>query len=184
MLAYPFPYPSLQVQENSLTRYSLGLIFSVDYDSNNFREILLLKKKKPPSQAGRYNGVGGHFEEGEDWRSCIVRETEEETTLSTSPQAWRRVGAFYKPETWIVHVAFTYVLPETLRGVPPLCDEGTFLIASIHRLPPNVMTSIRWLIPLIQGLDQERQREFLITYLPDKASEDEEEEHATRTAHE
>lgn len=59
----------------SLYKYTLGFIECVEADS-----ILLLNREKPPHM-GRWNGVGGKLEENETPLECIIRETQEETTL-------------------------------------------------------------------------------------------------------
>ena len=55
------------------THYTLGFLFS-----NDFKKVVLIKKKRPTWQAGRLNGVGGHMEEGERPEFCMYREFHEE----------------------------------------------------------------------------------------------------------
>lgn len=146
--------------------YSLGLVFT-EWEGQLDR-LLLLLKKKPPTQAGKYNGIGGHFEPGETWEPCMIREAREEAELVTSSGDWTLVGTLYKPNKWVVYVCYTIIDENTLwTTVPVSCDEGEFLITDLNNLPRNMMPNIRWLVPLIRTHKKERQQNFHITYLAD-----------------
>jgi 8-oxo-dGTP diphosphatase len=146
------------------TQYTLGLVF---FSLGTTEHILLLKKKKPPSQAGKWNGVGGRFEANENKFQCLVRETKEEANLETTQEDWTFIGTFYKPGKWIVHVAYTHLDTLQLRSIPSFCEEGEFRLFQVTNLPETVMPNIRWLIPLIERRDTERQEKFEITYMKD-----------------
>lgn len=53
--------------------YTVGFYLTPD-----FEQVCLIKKAKPPWQAGLLNGVGGSFEKDEDAQICMVREFTEE----------------------------------------------------------------------------------------------------------
>jgi 8-oxo-dGTP pyrophosphatase MutT (NUDIX family) len=69
-------------------------------------EILLAMKKRGFGE-GRWNGVGGKVEEGESIEEAMVRETQEE--ISVTPTAYEKVGdirfdEYFKGEPTIMHV--------------------------------------------------------------------------------
>lgn len=147
--------------------YSLGLLFT-RYNTGQFQTVVLLRKKKPADQAGKLNGVGGKFEPGENWLSCIIRETEEEAGIPTTATDWTLVGTLYKPKAWLIYVSYAFIDKVQLFEIPRTCREGEFLIVPVNNLPSNVVTRLRWLIPLIEGHRLEHQEQFLITYLADE----------------
>ena len=79
-------------------------------------------KKENDPNAGKYIGVGGHFEEGESPEDCIVREVLEETGLSLLSLRYRGIVTFVSDrwETEYVHV-FT---SDRFEGEMYPCDEG------------------------------------------------------------
>ena len=84
------------------------------------------KEKKDDPNAGKWIGVGGHFEDGESPEECMLREVYEETGLV--PSAWKQRGMITfvsdKWETEYMHL-FTAELASEDTGKPlPECDEG------------------------------------------------------------
>lgn len=79
-------------------------------------------KKKNDPNAGKYIGVGGHFEEGESPEDCICREVLEETGLTLLSLSYRGIVTFVSDqwETEYVHV-FT---SNRFEGNLHPCDEG------------------------------------------------------------
>lgn len=65
--------PAAMQQPPAITRYSAGLLFSLDGD-----RVALVRKKKPAWQAGKLNAIGGKIEPGESPHDCMVREFLEE----------------------------------------------------------------------------------------------------------
>ncbi len=63
--------------------FVVGFAFSKDRS-----KVVLVKKNRPAWQAGRMNGVGGKFEDGESPSECMVREFLEETGVQTSIEDW------------------------------------------------------------------------------------------------
>ncbi len=147
--------------------YTLGFVFIKNLTANGVDHVLLLKKKKPANQAGKYNGIGGRFEKKETKENCIVREAFEEANIITTPEQWTFIGILAKPKKWRVHVAYTYIDDEQLTRVPNECDEGELFLPRVNALPQETLPSVRWLIPLIQNHPKERQKDFVINYLPD-----------------
>ncbi len=65
-----------------MKHYVAGFLF--DYDHSN---VLLVYKKRPPWQVGKYNGIGGKVDKGENHYHAMVREFQEETGLYFN--AWK-----------------------------------------------------------------------------------------------
>lgn len=84
-----------------MKHYVLGFAF----DSRN--RVVLIHKERPDWQRGKWNGVGGHINEGELPYSAMVREFKEETGVLIS-NGWRYVGQLYStPGHWACEV-YTY----------------------------------------------------------------------------
>ncbi len=67
------------------TRYVLGFLFR-----DNCFSVALIRKEKPPWQAGLLNGIGGKIEAGETELEAMVREFREESGVDTSGSGWRQ----------------------------------------------------------------------------------------------
>jgi 8-oxo-dGTP diphosphatase len=73
-------------------------------------EEVLLGLKKVRFGAGKFNGFGGHVEDGEDFKDAAIRELFEESGVTVEPEEVEKVGelTFYFPHNqgWdqIVHV--------------------------------------------------------------------------------
>ncbi len=154
----------------AVPKYTLGFVFFEDLstDGTKINYILLLKKKKPESQAGKYNGIGGKFEKGETREQCMVREALEEANIVTKSEDWTFIGTLVKPKKWNVHIAYTFIDSVQLSRIPTVCREGAFLLTRVDNLPTEVMTNVRWLLPLALGFKKEKQRDFVVNYLPDE----------------
>lgn len=66
--------------------YCLGFIFDIEKST-----VMLLPKKKGVHK-GKWNGIGGHLEEGETGLDAIVRECYEEARILTMTNDWVPVG--------------------------------------------------------------------------------------------
>ena len=78
--------------------------------------------KKNDINAGKWIGVGGHFEEGESPEECILRETAEETGLMLTDYRYRGLVTFVSNEweTQYMHLFTADGFEGTLKD----CDEG------------------------------------------------------------
>jgi len=76
---------------------TVAFLFTAD-----LQEVLMLHRAKEP-YAGKYNGVGGHVEEGEDPMSAAVREIREETGI-TAVHDFRQSMTVSYPSGWTLHV--------------------------------------------------------------------------------
>lgn len=63
--------------------YVVGFAFSEDRS-----KVVLIRKNRPAWQAGKLNGVGGKFEDGEDGLTAMCREFHEETGVQTTSDEW------------------------------------------------------------------------------------------------
>lgn len=84
------------------------------------------KEKKDDPNAGKWIGVGGHFEDRESPEECMLREVQEETGLI--PATWRQRGIITfvsdQWETEYMHLFTAQLLPEDAQKALPVCDEG------------------------------------------------------------
>ena len=84
------------------------------------------KEKKNDPNAGKWIGVGGHFEDRESPEECMLREVQEETGLI--PATWRQRGIITfvsdQWETEYMHLFTAQLLPEDAQEALPVCDEG------------------------------------------------------------
>ena len=65
----------------------MKVVASLCYVENDNDEVLMLyrNKKENDMHEGKYNGLGGKSEPGEDPYSCVVREVEEEAGIKIKP---------------------------------------------------------------------------------------------------
>ncbi|MBR6708800.1 MAG: 8-oxo-dGTP diphosphatase [Clostridia bacterium] len=93
------------------------------YIEDNGRYLMLCRNKKEVDcNAGKWIGVGGHFEEGESPDECLLREVKEETGLTLTSYTLRGIVTFVSDEwgTEYMHL-FT---ADAWTGEIGECDEG------------------------------------------------------------
>ncbi len=79
-------------------------------------------KKKNDPNAGKYIGVGGHFEEGESPEDCICREVLEETGLTLLSLSYRGIVTFVSDQ-WETEYVHVFTSNRFVGNLHP-CDEG------------------------------------------------------------
>jgi 8-oxo-dGTP diphosphatase len=121
-----------------MTRYVLGFVF--DVESNR---IVLIQKKRPTWQAGKWNGIGGHIEDGETSRDAMIREFQEETGVEIPKDLWQDI-CYLRGDDWSV-VVYTAVSVD-IEHCSTMTDEEVrvFPVAEL----PEVIDNLSWLIPL------------------------------------
>lgn len=84
------------------------------------------KEKKADPNAGKWIGVGGHFEDGESPEECMLREVREETGLNLCGWKQRGIITFVSDlwETEYMHLFTAKISGEEARKQLPACDEG------------------------------------------------------------
>ena len=79
-------------------------------------------KKNRDENAGKWIGVGGHFEEGESPDDCLLREVREETGFALRRYALRGIVTFVSDE-WGTEQMFLYTA-DRFDGGMKVCAEG------------------------------------------------------------
>ena len=92
---------------------------------NNGRQTLMLHriKKENDMHKGKWNGLGGKFEDGESPEECVIREVREESGLIIKEPVLKGIitfPAFDEIDDWVVFV-FT---SNQFKGSLTECDEG------------------------------------------------------------
>jgi 8-oxo-dGTP diphosphatase len=96
--------------------YVLGFAF----DHSGTR-VLLIQKKRPAFQAGRWNGVGGKIEPGEAPVEAMVREFAEETGLIWPSGQWQAAGTYGDGVHFEIHLFGTQ---GDIQAAQSLTDEA------------------------------------------------------------
>jgi len=68
-------------------RYVLGFALTPEMD-----RVALIQKNRPDWQAGKWNGIGGHIEDGESPLEAMHREFQEETGVYIAKERWISMG--------------------------------------------------------------------------------------------
>lgn len=122
-----------------MTHYCLGFLFDAPGDV-----VALIRKVKPEWMAGKWNGVGGKVEPGENANHAMVREFEEETGVSIPPSAWSQITCVVSPRS---HISVYAAFDERVWRVQTKTSEPV-RIFPVLALPPVAIPNINWLIPM------------------------------------
>jgi len=119
----------------------VGYAISVSGD-----QVLLIRKNRPPAQAGKLNGVGGKVEPGERFIGAMVREFREETGVETSESDWTCFATLDSPG-WNL-AFFVARLPDDVLGRASSLTDETLEVCVIADLKQaNTMRNLQWMIP-------------------------------------
>jgi len=123
-----------------MNHYVLGFLFS-----SNHGIVSLIKKNRPPDQAGLFNGIGGRIEEHDEHpHAAMVREFQEETgALVTS---WEQFAVVNVPSA-IIH-CFRAFSDEALLEVETQTDETVVLKPVRAIIPETSVPKLKMLITL------------------------------------
>ena len=127
---------------------TLGYVLSPDRS-----KVLMTYRvfRKDDEQFGKYNGLGGHMEPGEDIATCMIREIREEAAIEVTEMSlrgsinWTNFGP--KGENWL---AFVFLVT-AFKGEPAAqSNEGPLQwvpVADIMGLP--LWPGDRYFLPLV-----------------------------------
>lgn len=138
--------------------YVVGFLFSEDQ-----KQVVLVKKKRPQWQAGFYNGVGGKVEYAETFSNAMLREFQEETGVQTLEEDWD-LYAEMEGEKFKIKI-FCCFNDLYLSQVTTKTDEQIEIVpVELDKLRTTAISNCSWLIGA--ALDPDRFR-FLLrtTYL-------------------
>lgn len=122
--------------------YVLALLFTADG-----REVVLVRKSRPPWQAGRVNALGGKLHDGESLVDAARREVREEAGVEV--ERWEEFLVWHDPEYRLRAVR---AFDDVARLARTAEDQEVFL-ANVSGLPLNVIDNLRWIIPLALDRD-------------------------------
>lgn len=123
-----------------MIKYVAGFLFSPD-----FKNVVLIEKNKPNWQKGKYNGIGGKIEDGENSLECMRREFEEEAGLDIE-----RWISYCKIGNHEYSVEFFWATSEKWEETLSLTNEPVFNIPVYHMFTVDhfLIPNLWWLIHL------------------------------------
>lgn len=134
-----------------MTEYVAGFMF-------NGYAVALVKKNRPTWQAGKYNGIGGHVEEGEMPSLAMMREFQEETGYASKLGDWAKF-AVLEGYDWKVHF---YQMEGDVHSLLSMTDEEIVVVNINDITVENSIPNLSWLIPMARTMPFERASLFTI----------------------
>jgi 8-oxo-dGTP diphosphatase len=125
-------------QPGKKQQFVCGFLFSRDRAS-----VLLIRKRRPPWQAGKLNGVGGKIEPSDaSPLAAMVREFREEAALAVPD--WQEVLTLTAPD-WHTHFYRAFGDVADARAV----TDEQLEVHPTRALPPDTIPNLHWMIPLL-----------------------------------
>jgi ADP-ribose pyrophosphatase YjhB (NUDIX family) len=123
--------------------YVIGMLYSESFD-----RVLLIRKTKPDWQAGNFNFPGGKIEKSESANDAIISRFKEETNLQTLPSDWDLFGEMVSKDREYQVLFFAGVYHPDRHGEVISLTEEMCWWTPVYALPKNIITNLKWLIPL------------------------------------
>lgn len=143
-----------------MKRYVVGFLFDT-----NGEEVVLIRKVKPEWQAGKYNGLGGHIDEGETPEQAMRREFLEEGGYDFD--RWELVCTLLGGHhgDFILYV-FRGVTDEIHKVEEGIMEEGSVERRALHEFTfteaSDLLPNLNWLIPMCLHLKNDAGMPFTI----------------------
>lgn len=122
--------------------YVIGFMFNPDLS-----RVALVKKNRPAWQAGLWNGIGGHIEEGEQPLAAMQREFFEETGVPVEKQGeWRQVSYLTDNEGYSIDIFA--VASDGVSDATTMTDENIarWSVEEVLHNRDELIFNIPWLI--------------------------------------
>lgn len=126
----------------SVQCYVDGLVFN-----NDATWVLLIRKNRPPWQAGKLNGIGGHVESGESIPLAMEREFEEEAGIYVPMADWNWFMELNVPNRAEIHF-FSLFDDHTYETAMAMTDEKLVRVKVTDIAFADVIPNLKWIIPL------------------------------------
>lgn len=117
-----------------MRRFADGVLSTLCYLERDGKYLMLYRnKKKNDVNAGKWIGVGGHFEEGESPEDCVLREVREETGYTLTDYRFRGLVTFVSGDGVTEYMSlFT---ADGFTGEEISCTEGELRWVPKEALP-------------------------------------------------
>lgn len=126
-----------------MTEYVAGFMFLES--AQTITQVLLIRKNRPTWQAGRWNGIGGHVEDGESINEAMRREFREEVGIDYL--CWEKFASLQVGQSARVHFFKAVVDIVTFISFKSMTDEVVDSFR-IKQMPENIIPNLSWLIPM------------------------------------
>ena len=137
-----------------IKKMTVGFIFNPSGD-----QVLLIKKNRPEWQAGKFNGIGGHLNHGEeldnDFKRCFIREVKEECNLVLNYDSVKQIGRIFsvagetKYKESVIVPIFVYKMETEaeMANVKQLTDEPLMWLGTFELCMDRVIPNLMFLVP-------------------------------------
>ncbi|MCX5828739.1 MAG: NUDIX hydrolase [Deltaproteobacteria bacterium] len=139
-----------------MNSYVVG--FAFDHGKEH---VLLIKKNRPEWQKGRYNGIGGHIEEGERPIDAMIREFAEETGYLTSEFRWHPLLKIIDNSPLHPGEIFFFYAELDIEECRSMTDETLLIFPVVMMDALDTIKNVQWLIPM--AVDEDFKETFSIT---------------------
>ena len=132
--------------------YVVGFVYMHTFSETGL-EVLLIKKKHPSWQFDKFNGVGGHIEEGEFPAAAMQREFKEETDCFIPAELWRLFCTLQvvDPDKKMEDNGTIYVystFPKTRPKIENVTDEVLYWVNVKGLDNAGTIDNLKWLVPM------------------------------------